>query len=63
MSTSGIIRTFTSEPKLIEWLEDRNLDCGGPEEFLDWLCGYFENGNEIEVDGKFYDYLDCVELI
>jgi hypothetical protein len=63
MNVTGIVRSFTSESKLIEWLEDRNWDCGSSEAFSEWLNDFFENGNEIEVCGESYSYLDCIELI
>lgn len=63
MDTSGVVRTFTNVAQLIEWLEDRNWDCGSPEAFNEWLQDFFENGNEIQVHGESYDYMSCRELV
>lgn len=60
---TGVVRTFASESRLIEWLKDRNYDCGSPEDFSEWFNDFFEAGNEIEVHGESYGYLDCIELI
>ena len=59
----GIVRTFTNEEKLIEWLEDRKIDFGSHESFREWLSSYYINGNKIEVCGKSYGFVDCITLI
>ena len=63
ITVNSIIRTFKCEESLIEWLEDRNWDCGSAEAFCEWLNDFFQNGNKIEVQGNLYTYLDCIELI
>lgn len=63
MDTVGIVRTFTNEDKLIQWLEDRKMDFGSQDAFKEWLSLYYLEGNKIEANGKLYGYAECMELV
>lgn len=54
---------FSSIKDLQEWLERKNWNSESPEAFDKWLQGFFDNGNEISVNDKNYDYWDCWELV
>lgn len=59
----AIVNKFIHTSKLIEWLEQKNWECGSSEAFDEWLQHYFEEENEIEVHGEIYDYWACRELV
>lgn len=63
MSVTNVIRTFTNESRLTEWLEDRRDDLGNHGAFIEWLSLYYLEGNKIEASGKSYGYAECMELI
>ncbi|MDO5432919.1 hypothetical protein [Eubacterium sp.] len=54
---------FSSIKDLKEWLERKNWNSESPEAFDNWLQNFFNNGYEISVNDKNYDYWDCWELV
>lgn len=54
---------FSSTRDLKGWLERRKWNCESPEAFDNCLQDFFNNGHEISVNGKKYDYWDCWELV
>lgn len=58
-----ICRTFASVSSLRRWLERKLQECEGQEAFFEWLTLYFENGDEITVNGEPYGFWACWELV
>ena len=54
---------FSTKGELRRWLEKKRWDCDSPEEFYNWLCDFFDEGNSVTVLGEEYDYWACWELV
>ncbi len=54
---------FTSVRELREWLDKKRCECEGPEEYDEWLQGFFDRGNTVTVRGEEYNYWACWELL
>lgn len=55
--------TFKSVSSLKDWLKSKHWSFNNEEEYQEWLCNFFEEGNSINVYGKEYDYWSCWELL
>ena len=55
--------TFNSVKVLRAWLNKKRRECEGPEEYDQWLRGFFDKGNTVYVRREEYDYWACYELI
>lgn len=58
-----ITRTFSSPDKLKRWLEDKYAECGGADNFNQWLTTFYDMNNCIEVNGIIYTLTECMTLM
>lgn len=58
-----VIRKFSNELQLYDWLIDRNYDFKDEKDFSDWLTAFFESGNEIKVGDTLFDVEKCLRLL
>ena len=54
---------FSSVRDLRDWLKKKNYESGSPEKYIEWLQGFFEEGNSVFVRYEEYDYWACLELL
>lgn len=54
---------FSSIRDLRGWLERKKWNSESQEAFDNWMQDFFNDGHQISVNDKKYEYWDCWELI